>query len=208
MDVLIGWPGGDWQATAKLVGYVVGGYLGIIWLASIVWTYRDISSRTRDPISQLVGVAIAVTLPLVGLPVYLVLRPSDTLQANYDRRLEQEAILSDLHAVSVCPNCRRPVQDDFMVCPHCRTGLKEPCADCGQLLLHAWQFCPHCATPHERAREASRLDFGGELPDEQAQPAQPAPPAQPAQAAATTIDAPTSIRPRRPAGEEPEPAGR
>ena len=51
-----------------------------------------------------------------GLPIYLVIRPSDTMTEAYDRQLEQEAVLSELQTVSACPNCRRPVQDDFAVC--------------------------------------------------------------------------------------------
>ena len=153
MDVLISWPGGDWQATARMAGAIVGGYLVIIWLASVLWVYRDIRARTRDPISHVTGVVIALVFPFVGLPVYFVLRPSETLTEAYDRQLEQEAILSELHSVSACPNCRRPIQDDFMVCAHCATSLREPCTNCSQLLQFSWQHCPYCATPRQR-REA------------------------------------------------------
>ncbi len=160
MDALLGWPGGDWQATARLVAVLVGGYLAVLWFASILWVYRDISARTRDPVSQTIGVAIAVAMPLIGLPIYFVLRPSETLQQAYDRKIEQEAILSELHAASACPECRRPVEDGFMVCPFCSASLREPCSSCGQLLRHAWRYCPHCATSRPRPqRAASRLDF-------------------------------------------------
>ena len=151
MDVLISWPGGDWQATARMAGAVVGGYLVVIWLASVLWVYRDIRSRTRDPISHVTGVVIALTFPFIGLPVYFVLRPSVTLVEAYDRQLEQEAILSELHAVSACPNCRRPIQDEFMVCAHCASALREPCSSCSKLLQFSWQHCPYCATPRAQA---------------------------------------------------------
>ena len=151
MDVLISWPGGDWQAAARMVGAVVGGYLVVIWLASVLWVYRDIRSRTRDPISHVTGVVIALTFPFIGLPVYFVLRPSVTLVEAYDRQLEQEAILSELHAVSACPNCRRPIQDEFMVCAHCASALREPCSNCSKLLQFSWQHCPYCATPRAQA---------------------------------------------------------
>ncbi len=154
MDVLIGWPGGDWTATLKLGGFLVFGYVFIIWVASVLWVYKDIRSRTRDPISQAIGVGIAVVLPIIGLPVYLVVRPGETLNESYVRQLEQEAILSDLHAISACPNCRRPVEDDFQVCAHCGTSLREPCKRCGKLLQFSWRNCPYCATPREASRPA------------------------------------------------------
>ena len=161
MDVLIGWPGGDWQATATMAAVLVALYLALIWITVILWAFRDIRSRSRDPFSQLVGVALVTALPFLGIPLYLVLRPSETLQHAYDRQLEQEAILSELHSVSACPQCRRPVQDEFMACPHCRTSLKEPCAQCGRLLTHAWRHCPFCSTTREPARQAARLEFDG-----------------------------------------------
>ena len=153
MDVLIGWPGGDWQTTLQLVVVLL---LGYYWLIAIPWAYRDIRSRTHDPLSQLIGVALVVALPLLGIPLYLVLRPSETLQQLHDRQIEQEAILSELYSVSACPSCRRPVQDDFMACPYCRAVLKEPCASCSRLLMRAWRHCPYCATSRAPVRAAGR----------------------------------------------------
>ncbi len=157
MDILIGWPGGDVESTARLAAFLVGSYLALIWIASVLWVYRDIRSRTRDVVSQLTAAAIALALPILGLPLYFVLRPAHTLQASYERQLEQEAMLSELHAVSACPQCRRPVHDDFMVCAHCRAQLREPCGSCGRLLQHAWRNCPYCATQRPRpARQEER----------------------------------------------------
>ncbi len=99
LDVLIGWPGGDWQATVRLVATVVGGYLFVLWATSVLWVYRDIRSRTRDPISQLTAVVITVAFPLVSLPVYVALRPTETLQDSYLRLLEREVLLSELGAM-------------------------------------------------------------------------------------------------------------
>ena len=162
MDVLIGWPGGSWQDTLRLGAALGIGYFLLLWLTTTLWAYRDIRSRTRDPASQAVGVAIVGALPLVGIPLYLVVRPRETLRDAYERQLEQEAILSELHSSSSCPNCRRPVQDDFMVCAHCSTNLKAPCKSCGRLLTHAWRACPYCATPKASAQQVSGQQVSGQ----------------------------------------------
>ena len=60
--------------VARLFGGLMTAYLLIIWLASIFWVYRDIRSRTTDSVSHLISVAIAVVFPIVGLPIYLILR--------------------------------------------------------------------------------------------------------------------------------------
>ena len=99
MEALIGWPGGDWQSTARLSGTLVGGYLFVLWATSVLWVYRDIRSRTRDPVSQLTAVAISIVFPLVSLPIYAALRPSETLQDAYLRLLEREVLLSELGSI-------------------------------------------------------------------------------------------------------------
>ena len=99
MDALIGWPGGDWQSTARLAGTLVGGYLIVLWATSVLWVYRDIRSRTRDPVSQLTAVAISIVFPLVSLPIYAALRPTETLQDAYLRLLEREVLLSELGSI-------------------------------------------------------------------------------------------------------------
>ncbi|MEI7925765.1 MAG: zinc ribbon domain-containing protein, partial [Chloroflexota bacterium] len=164
MDVLLGWPGGSWQATARLFGGLMSAYLLIIWLASIFWVYRDIRSRTTDPISHLISVAIAVVFPIVGLPIYLILRPADTLTAAYDRQLEQEALLSELQNVSACPNCRRPVQDEFTVCAFCATPVKQGCSRCGRQLRLSWRYCPYCSTPRAQHQSAAETRYAAEDP--------------------------------------------
>ena len=155
MDVLVGWPGGDWQATAKLAAGLVGTYLFLIWVASVMWAYRDIRGRTRDPASQLIGISIVTALPLLGVPIYMVVRPRGTLREAYDRQLEQEAILSELHSVSTCPQCRRPVEGDWAICAFCSLELKQPCSSCDRLLLNAWRACPYCTQERPRPVEAA-----------------------------------------------------
>ena len=166
MDVLLSWPGGSWQSSARLFGGLMSAYLLIIWLASIFWVYRDIRSRTTDSVSHLISVAIAVVFPIVGLPIYLILRPADTLTAAYDRQLEQEALLSELQTVSACPNCRRPVQDEFTVCAFCATPVKQGCSRCGRQLRLSWRFCPYCATPRAQHQPSAEQRYAAEEPSQ------------------------------------------
>ena len=215
----IPWPGGDWQATLRLFGALIGGYLLVLWSASILWVYRDIQSRSQDPITQAIGVGISVVFPLVGLPVYMVVRPQETLQEAYDRQLEQEAILSELHSVTGCPNCRRPVQDDFQFCAFCGTSLKSACSSCGRLLQFSWRVCPTCQQPKPRpqpdpaevARQRDAEAAGARRPSATAATAQRSAPARsrPAQTERSSSQASTqasseSARPRRQAEGDAE----
>jgi RNA polymerase subunit RPABC4/transcription elongation factor Spt4 len=202
----IPWPGGDWQATLRLFSALIGGYLLVLWFASILWVYRDIQGRSRDPITQAIGVGISVVFPIVGLPVYMVVRPQETLQDAYDRQLEQEAILSELHAVTGCPNCRRPVQDDWHVCAFCGTALKSQCNSCGRLMQFSWRICPTCATPRPRPqpdpaevarREAAAAAATAAPAASGASPRRSASASAPRQQAAAEEPAQSAPRPRR-----------
>ncbi len=146
------------ESAIRLVAFLFGAYFLILWLASIAWVYRDVRQRSDDATTQLVGIAIAAIFPIAGLPVYLVLRPRETLQDSYDRQLEENVILSELHNQNVCPNCRRPAQPDFVVCAHCATSLKQACQQCGRLLHVQWRHCPYCAAPRVTARSRGDAD--------------------------------------------------
>lgn len=141
---LVSWPGGSWEATARMVVAVVGIYLAAIWVTLIFWTYRDVRQRTRDPILQTVAVLLVLFFIFPGHWIYLILRPRYTLAEAYERSLEEEALLQDLEDQKSCPACKRRVYDDYLICPSCRTQLKEPCRQCSKPLSYAWVACPFC----------------------------------------------------------------
>ncbi len=156
---------GDLGGTMQLVGTLVGLYLLLLWAASVLWVYRDIRSRSTDTIAQAVGVAVVALMPMFGLALYLVLRPRETLDEAYEHELEREAIRSELHVLSPCSNCRRPVERDFVVCPYCRTTVREACGNCRELLAMDWRHCPYCGTSRavrEVARASARTSDGAE----------------------------------------------
>ncbi len=145
----------DLTGALSLMGTLVALYAGALWLASVLWAYRDVRTRSDDSTMQTIGVAIVALIPLFGIAIYLIVRPRETILEAYDRELEREALRSELHAITACPNCRRPVESDFIVCAHCRTQVREGCARCGRLLMMDWQHCPYCGTSRPARREAA-----------------------------------------------------
>jgi RNA polymerase subunit RPABC4/transcription elongation factor Spt4 len=150
------WPGGSWQNSAKVVAAMLITYLIVLWISAVIWTFRDIRDRTRDPFFQAVSVFLVLVFNLPGLWLYLILRPPQTLAEAYARSLEEEALLQELEDQKACPNCRRRVSDDFLVCPSCETQLKEACAVCSRPLAYSWTACPYCGTPKRGRVQARR----------------------------------------------------
>ena len=158
-----------------IIGLVA--YLLVLWVAALVWTYRDVVARTSDTFTQTIALVLVVVFNIPGLLVYLVLRPKDTLMDAYDRQLEAEALLHEIQEQATCPRCRRKVEAEFVACPYCRNSLGMPCESCGKTLTSSWVLCPYCSA-------------------ERAQPAAPA--AAERSSAATTIVAPElPVRPKR-----------
>jgi RNA polymerase subunit RPABC4/transcription elongation factor Spt4 len=136
-----------------------GAFLAALWVSLVVWTYRDIRSRARDPLVQTLSALLVAVLNLPGVLVYLILRPPHTLEEEYQRTLEEEALLQALEDLPLCPGCERRVKDDWQVCPNCHTKLKKSCHNCGKLMELPWNICPYCGTPAPGMRvEASSVE--------------------------------------------------
>lgn len=132
--------------TLQVIIFFFGAYLAALWLGVVVWTFRDIRSRSRDLVVQVLSTLLVLIFNLPGLLLYVVLRPQETLAEQYERSLEEEALLQDIEGreTNYCPSCKYPVEADFVVCPSCRTTLKEPCAHCRRRLHPHWDICPYC----------------------------------------------------------------
>ncbi|MEX2158206.1 MAG: zinc ribbon domain-containing protein [Dehalococcoidia bacterium] len=132
------------QFLLSLLGAVLIAYAVILLLGMGVWAYRDIKQRTHDGWAQAFAVGMVVLFNILGLVLYLILRPNETLTETYERRLETEALLRELPEQRACSRCDRVARDDFLLCPHCRTVLREPCLGCGRTLELEWAICPYC----------------------------------------------------------------
>lgn len=122
-------------------------FLAALWLSLIFWTFRDIRKRSRDSFMRILSVVIVALLSLPGVLIYLILRPSHTLEEEYQHSLEEEALLQTIEDASVCPACNRRVQKDWIACPNCHVKLKKVCPHCGKYLELPWNLCPYCGTP-------------------------------------------------------------
>ena len=57
-----------------------GAFLAALWVSLVVWTYRDIRSRARDPLVQILSALLVAVLNLpTGLPV-----GTSQVRARYD----------------------------------------------------------------------------------------------------------------------------
>jgi RNA polymerase subunit RPABC4/transcription elongation factor Spt4 len=133
----------------KVLGIVIGfvvAFTVIFWISLIVWTFRDIRSRSQDFLTQILATLLVAIFFIGGLFIYLILRPRQTLAEIYERQLEEESLLAEMTERQTCNNCHARIESDFQICPSCGQKLKRSCPKCERLLELRWAFCPYCAT--------------------------------------------------------------
>lgn len=138
----------------EIVVAVVAALTVAFWISLVVWTLRDIRTRTRDIFAWALSVLLVLGLGPVGLVLYLLLRPKETVAEVYDRQLEEEALLRDITERRACPGCQTVTEAAWLVCPRCRTELRHTCMTCGKPLELNWVICPFCATPVAESKPA------------------------------------------------------
>ena len=162
------------NTLGTIVGVLVaafGAFLFAFWIAMGIWTFHDIRQRTRDWLVIILAVVLVLVFPLIGLLLYMMIRPKATLADVYDRALEEEALLRELEQTQACYNCGVPVKDVWVYCPNCHSQLQHSCPSCGSLARNDWEICVFCGTAQQQRAPQRRLE-----PAPQLQTTQPLPP--------------------------------
>ncbi len=141
--------------TLEIMLIVFLAYVVVMWIAAVVWTYRDISARTSDRQTQLLATAMVAVFSLPGLMLYFAIRPPEQMVEIYNRQLEAEALLREIEREQRCPSCRRGIESAFLACPYCRTRLQDACPSCARNLRSSWVVCPYCAAERQASRPAA-----------------------------------------------------
>lgn len=129
---------------------LAGAYLLALWFALVVWTYRDITSRSTNAFTQIFSTLVVVLFFVPGAIIYLILRPRETLDEAFQRSMEEEYLLQDLDDYPLCHACRHAVRDDFVFCPNCSNELRRSCRSCHRLVDVRWEVCPYCGSDQQQ----------------------------------------------------------
>jgi RNA polymerase subunit RPABC4/transcription elongation factor Spt4 len=143
---------------ASLIPLLSSGFglvLLVLWVISILWTSQDLKERVSTPLTTLISYLFVIFIPIGGVVVYLLLRPTQTHEEKKFADFEKLSMLKEMKQRSKCSSCSSEVQDDFILCPKCFQRLKNICTKCDALLDLAWEVCPFCAT-RQTARSKSK----------------------------------------------------
>jgi hypothetical protein len=125
--------------------------------------------RSENPVLPYLAAALIVlftpVLFLFGVVVYRIVRPQEKIGEVYERNLAEEALLAEVESIKTCPACRRRIQDEWIICPSCRTRLNRVCANCGRLVGLDWSLCAWCGKDFERGDIAAYEPISAGLDD-------------------------------------------
>jgi len=141
---------------ARSMGLILG---LAFYVAIVIWTYKDARKRTDDPIMVATFTAISM-LPVFGVLIYMLVRPSEYLADVRERELEIRALERQLGRQERCPYCKSHIEGEYLSCPVCTTKLRQSCTGCDKPLDPRWVMCPFCETEVPNAGR----DTGGRNP--------------------------------------------
>jgi RNA polymerase subunit RPABC4/transcription elongation factor Spt4 len=129
-------------------------YLIVIWLATAYWAFRDMQQRSDNVIVPYLAAAGIILFTPVGFIfavwVYKIIRPHEKIGDVWERNLAEEALLAEVEAIHHCPGCDRRINDEWIICPSCRTRLNRVCPNCSRLVGMDWSLCAWCGKDFER----------------------------------------------------------
>jgi RNA polymerase subunit RPABC4/transcription elongation factor Spt4 len=143
--------------VVQFVIYSILVYLVVLWLASAYWVFRDMQQRTENAILPYLAASLVIVfLPVFPLAifVYKIIRPHEKIGEVYERNLAEEALLAEVESIKSCPTCARRVNDEWIICPTCRTRLNRVCPNCSRLVGLDWSLCAWCGKDFERPATA------------------------------------------------------
>lgn len=133
---------------------MIGIYLVILWIATAYWAFRDMQQRSDNMIlPYLVAATIILFTPVFfvfAYWVYKIVRPHEKIGETWERNLAEEALLAEVEAIRHCPTCERRVDEEWIICPSCRTRLNRVCPNCSRLVGLDWSLCAWCGKDFER----------------------------------------------------------
>jgi RNA polymerase subunit RPABC4/transcription elongation factor Spt4 len=129
-------------------------YIVILWIATAYWAFRDMQQRSDNAIlPYVVAAGIVLFTPfffIFAVWVYKIVRPHEKIGEVWERNLAEEALLNEVESVRHCPTCERRVDEEWIICPSCRTRLNRVCPNCSRLVGLDWSLCAWCGKDFER----------------------------------------------------------
>jgi hypothetical protein len=118
----------------------------VFWIVVLYWVWLDSGERTSKTFVRLLYVVLVALLNIIGWIIYLIIRPSQTIEEIYWSDLERRYLKYETAELGDCVKCGRQLYPGYTFCPHCRQKIKIKCPSCKVNIDRKSKFCPHCGS--------------------------------------------------------------
>jgi len=105
----------DFSAVWQIFFYA----LGVFWIVVLYWIWLDSGDRTSSKFARAGYVLLGLIFNVVGLIIYLIVRPTQTIEEIYWSDLERRYLKFETSELGDCPKCGAQLYPGFKFCPHC-----------------------------------------------------------------------------------------
>lgn len=146
--------GSDAFSTIKLISLA---YFSLLWIAIIIWVTRDALARSNSILFQAFAILINIAVPILGVVLYLIIRPGRTRLERYYEDLEAGVLETESdQEQNACDKCLTPVDKAYIYCPNCAAHLKKACPKCKKSFPNLWNICPFCGKEYKEKEKATK----------------------------------------------------
>jgi hypothetical protein len=131
------------NANYNILGTIIMVISIIFWLVVTSWIWVDSDERTTNKWMRLFYVVIGL-IPVLGWIIYLIVRPSETIDEIYWGDLERRYLKYEAKDLGDCPQCGTQLYPGFIFCPNCKQRIKRKCSNCGVYVDLEYKYCTQC----------------------------------------------------------------
>jgi len=128
----------------NIFGMVLAIILIMFWLIMIGWVWIDSGERTSKGLARFGYLLLILFLNIPGLIIYLIVRPSETIEEIYWADLERRYLKYETAELGDCPKCGYQLLPGFVFCTNCGHRIKRKCPKCGVLVNKDHKYCEFC----------------------------------------------------------------
>ncbi len=130
----------------NVFGFVLAVLLLVFWLVLIGWVWIDSGERTSSIALRITYLILVIVLTIPGLIIYLIVRPSETIEQIYWADLERRYLKYETSELGACTKCGHQLLPGYVYCTNCGNEIRKKCPGCGVLINKGSKFCPYCGT--------------------------------------------------------------
>jgi predicted RNA-binding Zn-ribbon protein involved in translation (DUF1610 family) len=132
-----------------MLGTVVAVVSIVFWLVVTSWIWVDSDERTTSKWMRLFYVIIGI-IPVIGWIIYLIVRPTETIDEIYWGDLERRYLKYEAKDLGDCERCGTQLYPGFVFCPNCGKRIKRKCSNCEVYVDLEYKYCPNCGNKMQK----------------------------------------------------------